>query len=103
MVDLVRIADPINHRREGVWMPGLVGTLDAVIGYNRMDLIRYRCQPMTKDVGGNGCGHARMPLGRGELVRMVDDDEQLQVTLCCMHFCHVQIKVSKEIRLERFL
>jgi hypothetical protein len=37
--DFVFIADTLEDVPEGVFLPGLIGELDAVVGQNRVDLV----------------------------------------------------------------
>lgn len=103
VLDAVLVADPIEDVAEGIFVTGLIGELDAVVGQHRMDGVGNGCDEIAQELG---CIHLTgfgIELSDGELGRPVDPDEQAQLAFGRLHLGNVNVEVADRVGLELLL
>ena len=65
--DFVFIANTAEDVPEGIFLPGLIGELDAVVGQNRMDPVGNGFDKVAQEVRGNRFCMALMEFHIGQL------------------------------------
>ena len=74
--------------------------VNAIVGENRMNLVRHGRDEVAKEVGGDPCGCFLMQLGKGEFRRSVDSDEEMELAFLGPHFGNVDMEEADRVSLE---
>lgn len=53
VLDVIFVADPVEDMVKGVFVPLLVGELDAVVGENRVNFVGYCDDQVPQELGGD--------------------------------------------------
>ena len=74
--------------------------MNAIVGENRMNLVRHGRDEVAKEVGGDPRGCFLMQVGKGEFRRSVDSDEKMELAFLGPHFGNVDMEEADRVSPE---
>ncbi len=80
-----------------------VGKLNAIVGEDRVHMIRHRSNQTKEELAGSVTSLVRMQFGIGELGRAVDSDKEIEPPFFCRDFSNVHMKVTDWVMRELLL
>jgi len=103
VLDVVGFADHVEahlSREGGVAVARLLGELDAVVGQDRVDLVRHGLQQLFEELpGGSSVGLVNQ-LGDSELAGAINGDEQIEPALGRLQLGDINMKEADRVTLE---
>ena len=96
VLDAVVVADPIEDVMERIFVTGLVGKLDAIVGEYRVDGVGHSRHEVPQELRGNHLAGLLVQLGVGELGCPIDGDEQAQLAFGRLHLGDVDPRITSE-------
>ena len=103
VLDAICHADAVEDVLEGVAVPLVVAELDAVVGEDRVDRVRYGCDQVAQELSGFHLAGRTVQFGIDELRGAVDSHEQAQLAFFGADLGDVHMKITDRIGLELLL
>jgi hypothetical protein len=100
VIDAVLVADPVKDMVEGIFMPGVVGELDAIISEYGVDGVGHGCDQIAQELSRDDLAGLLMQFDEREIARPVDRHEQAQLALGSLHLRDVDVEVADRVGLE---
>ena len=100
VLDAVLAANPVEDMEPVIFMAGVTGELDAVVGQHRMDGVRNHLDQLAQELGRDHLARLLMELDIGELGGPVDGHEQAQFAFSRLHFRDVDVEIAQRVALE---
>jgi hypothetical protein len=103
VLDVVPLADHVEAhltRPGGVPVAGLLGELDAIVGQDRVDAVRYGLQQVFEELPRRPPVSLVDQLCDRELARAVDGHEQVKLALGGLHLGNIHVEEADRIALE---
>ncbi len=100
VLDAVLVADPVEDGVEGVFVTGLVGELDSVVGQHRVDGVGNCGDEIAQELGRRHLARLLMEFGISKLGCPVDPNEQAQLAFCCLNLGDVDVEEADRISFE---
>jgi len=101
VLDAVLVADPVEDVVESVFVAGLIGELDAVVGQHRMDGVGSGCDEIAQELGCIHLAGFGIELSESEPGRAVNRYKEIQLAFGRLHLGNVDVEVADRVGLER--
>lgn len=93
----VFITDPVEYMASCVFVTGLIGELNTVVGEHRVDPVGKGLDKVAQEVCGNGLRLTLMEFHIGQFRGSVDGHEQIQLSFFGAHFGNINMNIANRI------
>lgn len=103
MLNAVLVTHPVEDVMEGIFMPLLIGELDAVVRQNRMDGIRNCFDQIAQELGCIHLSGFGIELNEGKLGCSINGNKEIELALGRLHLGNIDVKVANWVTLKLLL
>jgi hypothetical protein len=100
MINAILLTESIENAKERVLSAFPIDELDAVIGQDGVDLVRYSSDEVAQELGGEHLVRFFRQLGLGELAHTADGNEQGELTFFHTYLSSTFALLSAEDRTQ---
>ena len=103
MLNPVRGTNAVKEQGKGIFVPRLIGKLDAIIGQDGVDAIGHSRNEVTQELNRQWSGSLVEHLNVGELRGAVNSHKQIQLAFFRLNLGNIEVEIPNRIAFETLL